>query len=100
MVDRFQERIRDASMDLLVFAVRTFTGLVLGFTFGLILQQGLGYAPGEGTLILVFAVVMTTALVLRLTRGWSLFSVLILDLILVLIGLLLRLYVMVAPNLK
>lgn len=96
-IGRMQGGIKQTSNDFLLGTLRLLTGLFLGVTVGLVVQEILAQPP-EITLAFVFAVVTTTALVWRLTRGWGLAAILLFDLIMVLVGVLLRLYIMVAPN--
>lgn len=97
LVGRMQQGIKQGSSDILLMALRALTGTVIGITVGLIVQEVLGQGQ-EITLAFVFALVTTFALVWRLTRGWGLAAILLFDLITVLVGVLLRLYIMVAPN--
>lgn len=89
-----QYRFKASSVTILSFVLRAITGFVLGLTLALVLDVILGY----GALSFLFVIVMISALVVRLTRGWSLFQVLILDLVCVLLGLVLRMYVLIAPG--
>ena len=73
------------------------SGGVVGFTLALIVQEILGQ-PNELTLAFVFTFCVTLGVFWRLTRSWGLSAVLVFDLIAVLTGLLLRMYVMIAPN--
>lgn len=96
-VGRMQQGIKQGSSDIFLMALRALTGTFIGITIGLIVQEVLGQGQ-EITLAFVFAFVTTFAVVWRLTRGWGLAAILLFDLITVLVGVLLRLYIMVAPN--
>jgi len=77
-----------------MFAVRLGTGLVLGLTFALIGQEIVGYE----TISFVLVLLIVTGMLLRISRSWSWSHIFIFNLICVLIGLLLRMYILVAPN--
>lgn len=92
-----QETFRQSSIDFFAATLRLITGTVVGVTLGLIAQELLAQPP-EISLAFVFAVISSLAVIWRITKGWSVSMVLLLDLILILLGAVLRLYVMVAPN--
>lgn len=66
----------------------------MGLTLALIGQEIIGYETISFSLVIV---VVTTAF-LRAARRWNLMGVLIFDLICVLIGMLLRMYILIAPG--
>lgn len=88
-----QDGVKNSSVSLFCFTLRLITGIMLGLTLGLIGQELLGY----GTLALLFAMVVVTGLVLKTTSEWTAGKILIFDLILVLVAMLLRMYILVAP---
>lgn len=94
---RMQQGLKQTSTDFALVALKLVSGSVVGFTLALIVQEILGQPP-EMTLAFIFTFSVTLAVFWRLTRSWGLSTVLVFDLIAVLTGLLLRLYVMVAPN--
>jgi hypothetical protein len=71
-----------------------FSGLFLGTTLTLIGQQVFEY----GQLLFWFVIVLTTAVFLRVTKGWRWVGVVVLDFTLILIGLLLKMYILIAPG--
>ena len=95
--DRMQHGLKQNSTDFALLALKLASGAVIGFTLALIVQEILGQGD-EMTLAFIFSFAVTLAVFWRLTRSWSLSTVLVFDLIAVLTGLLLRLYVMIAPN--
>lgn len=97
LMGRMQQGIKNSSSDFVLLAMRALTGTFIGVTMGLIVQEALSEGQ-EITLAFVFAFVTTLGVIWRLTRGWGLAAVLLFDLIVVLVGVLLRLYIMVAPN--
>lgn len=97
MVNRMQTQFKKTSSDLVLFAIKFISGVVLGLTFALIMQVVLGHAEGENLIAFVFVITITTAAFLRIAKGWGMTGTLVFDLICILLGMLLKLYVMVAP---
>lgn len=95
--NRMQQGLKQTSSDFGLMALRALSGGVLGLTISLIVQQILGQGD-EITLAFSFAFVTTFAVFWRITRGWGFVALLVFDLVAILTGLLLRLYVMVAPG--
>ena len=96
-VGRMQQGLKQSSTDLVLIALKLVSGAVVGFTLALIVQE-IFSQPNELTLAFVFTFLVTLGVFWRLTRSSGLSAVLVFDLIAVLTGLLLRLYVMIAPN--
>lgn len=94
LVDDFQYRMKGASTGLAVFAFRAATALILGLTFALIFQVMIGYQM----LGFSFVIVAVTMAFLRISRAWGGVAILVFNLICVLIALLLRMYILVAPG--
>lgn len=88
-----QDGVKTSSVSLICLTLRVLTGFMLGLTLGLIGQELIGY----GTLALTFMMVVVVGLVIKTTSGWNIGKILILDLILVLVAMLLRMYILVAP---
>lgn len=93
-VDNMQSAIRQTSSSLLLFFFKLATGLMLGLTLSLALQQAFSY----GNFLFLFVIVISSAAFLRIAKNWSWSTLLIFDLICVLVGLLLRMYVLIAPG--
>mgnify|MGYP001547360366 CR=1 FL=1 len=87
--DRFKENARETFAHMGVYLVRLFTGTLLGLTIALTAQNMVELSH----LMFVFVVMLTAALVIRITRHWGILSVLILMLVLALLGVLLKLYI-------
>ena len=99
MVGKMQTQIRKTSSDVLLFALKLASGLVLGLTLGLIMQEVLGKAEGENVIAFVFVILVTAGAFMRIARTWGFTAVLVFDLVSVLAGMILKLYIMVAPGL-
>jgi len=98
LVGKLQTQYKPASSGILLFLLKLFSGLVLGFTFALVAEVMLGYAEGESILLLVFVTTVIAGLFLRMSRGWSMTTLLVFDLICILVAMLIRLYILIAPD--
>lgn len=98
LAGRLQSQFKKTSGDLLLFSVKLVSGAVLGLTAALILQVVLGHEEGENLIAFVFVITITAAVFLRLVKSWGISAVLVFDLICVLVGMLLKLYIMTAPD--
>ena len=94
LISNVQERFKVTTSSVLLFAFKLFSGLVLGLTLALITQEIIQFALFSFVLI----VVVVTACMLRIAKSWTWTHILIFDLICVLIGLLLRMYILIAPG--
>lgn len=93
-VDTIQVRVKNTSQSMTTFLLRLLTAGVLGIVFAVIGEVMIGYGSLSFTLVLV----AIGGAFLRIARNWSAFSILIFDFICVLIGMLLRMYIMIAPG--
>lgn len=73
--------------------LRFMTGLVLGYVLGLIAQELMGFG-GLGILLFV---VVTTAVFIKISSGWSLLKVFLFDVFCILVLQILKMYIMLAP---
>lgn len=97
-VGKMQSGLKKTSGDVFLFSVKLISGAVLGLTFALIMQEIMGKADNENLFAFFFVIVVTAAAFLRIAKAWGLTAVAIFDLICVLLGICLRLYIMVAPG--
>lgn len=88
-----QEGVRSSTLSFFHFSLRFITGILLGLVLGLIGQELVGY----GTFALLFVMVVVLAVIMKLLSAWSIGQILIFDLICVLVAMLLRMYILVAP---
>lgn len=93
-IENMQYALKKNSQNIGLFFVKLISGLFLGVTLTLIGQQVLGY----GQLLFWFVIVLTAAIFLKVTKGWRWVGVIVLDFILILIGLLLKMYILIAPG--
>jgi hypothetical protein len=89
-----QERMKSSTANFLLLLLKLITALMVGLTLSLILMELIGF--GTFSFILVIAVVALA--LLRVMKYWSWGRVLIFDLICVLVALLLRMYILIAPG--
>ncbi|MCX7977571.1 MAG: hypothetical protein N2578_01065 [Bdellovibrionaceae bacterium] len=88
-----QQGAKTGLLGLATMLLRVITGLVLGLTIALIAQEMSGF----GSLSLVFVTILIGVGFFRLSVGWSLVKILTFDLICVLVGQLLKMYILLAP---
>ncbi|PIS11042.1 MAG: hypothetical protein COT73_06115 [Bdellovibrio sp. CG10_big_fil_rev_8_21_14_0_10_47_8] len=90
---QFQDGVKSTSISFVGLILKMATALVVALTLSLIGQEMMSY----GTFSFVFMMVVVTALIMKLVFRWSVGAVLLFDLFCVLVALLLRLYIQVAP---
>ena len=88
-----QDSARETSISLLHLFLRLITGTLLGLVLALIGQEMIGY----GSLSLLFVVTVVLGVIFKTLSNWSIGQVLIFDLICILVAMLLRMYILVAP---
>ncbi len=93
-MNQIQDRVRSSTSQLLLMVVKILTAALLGLTLALIFQELIGF--GIFSFILIILVVAFA--LLRIMKPWTWGRVLIFDLICVLVALLLRMYILIAPG--
>lgn len=94
LMNQFQDRVKTSLSHIVLIVLKLVTGLVIGLTFGLVGQELIGY----GNLSLILVMVVIAASIMRILKFWSWGRVLAFDLICVLVALLLRMYILIAPG--
>jgi hypothetical protein len=94
LLQNVQGRIKDSSKSFGLFMAKTISGLFLGLTLALVTQELFQH----GTIIFWFVILITTVTLLKVSRSWSFGGLLIFNLICVLCGMLLRMYILLAPG--
>ncbi len=97
-VGKMQSGFKNTSSQVGLFTLKLVSGAILGLTFALIMQEVMGKAENENLIAFFFVVIVTAGAFLRIAKSWGLTAILIFDLICVLLGMVLRMYIMVAPN--
>lgn len=93
-IDNLQVKFKTTTTSLSLVVCKLFVGFVLGLTFSIIGQQVFSY----GEVSLLFVILVSMATFYRLSKSWNFVPLLVFSLICVLIGLLLRMYIMIAPG--
>lgn len=93
-IENMQHTLKKNSQNIGIFILRLISGMVVGLTLTLIAQEMIGY----GQLLFWFIIILTTAVFLKTTKGWKLSGVVALDFVFLLIGLLLKMYILIAPE--
>jgi hypothetical protein len=88
-----REGVKSSTLSFMHICLRLITGIFLGLVLALIGQELLGY----GTFAVIFVMIVVTGLIMKFMSGWSMGKILIFDLICVLVAMLLRMYILVAP---
>ncbi|MGE0526836.1 MAG: hypothetical protein AB7G93_01815 [Bdellovibrionales bacterium] len=94
LIDNLQDRVKISSNAVALWAFKLFTGGFLGLTLALIGDQIIDY----GWFSFVLVIVLVTGALLKVIKTWSWVHVFVFNLICVLIGLLLRMYILIAPG--
>jgi len=89
-----QQTTKQASYGLGHFILRLFSGFFIGLVLGLILQEVFSL----GLFMLIFLNILFLALIYKFLSARTIFQILIFDFICVLIGSLLRMYILLAPT--
>ncbi len=90
---QLQEGVRNSSISLASVFIKTMTALVVSLTLSLIIQE----IMGTGVFTFVFTMVVFSTGLLRIMKAWSVSQVLLFDLFCILVALILKLYLQVAP---
>jgi hypothetical protein len=93
-INNVQVRIKTTSSTAALFMFRMISGLFVGLVLALIGEEIIGY----GALSFVLILLVMTGVVLRVSKKWSWISMLIFNLVCVLLGLCLRMYILIAPG--
>lgn len=94
LIDNVNQRIKTSINEVALVLFRLFSGVFLGFTLSMIAQEMMDF----GTISFVFVTIAIIFLFMKLSKQWTAVHVLVFDLICVLIGLLLRMYILIAPG--
>lgn len=93
-VNQFQDKVKSSTSNLALLIVKLLSGALMGLTLALIFQELIGF----GTFSFILIIVVVTLALLRIIKSWTWGRVLIFDLICVLVALLLRMYILIAPG--
>lgn len=93
-ISNVNEKIKTTSSTAALFALRALSGLFVGLTLALIGEEAIGY----GVFSFVLVIITMTAAILRISKKWGWIHLLIFNLICILLGLCLRMYILIAPG--
>jgi hypothetical protein len=88
-----QESVKNTASALLLFVFKALSALAVGTTISLIAQEIIGYQ----TLSFIFVLLVVSGALFKAMSKWSWGKVLLFDLFLVLVSLLMRMYILIAP---
>lgn len=94
MINKMQFHVKKSSNDLGTYFLRVMTGGWIGMIFAHFFQMIFEFE----NFLFFFVIVLMTGAIVRVTKGWGFFSVVILNLFCILIGILLQMYVTIAPG--
>jgi len=94
MISKVQFQVKRRSNDMGTYVFRVLTGGWIGMVVAHLFQMIFGFE----NFLFLFVIVLMTGVVVRVTRGWGFFGVVLLNLFCVLVGALLQMYVQVAPG--
>ena len=94
LIGGLNQKIKTSSSSLTLFTIKATTGLLIGLTFAIVGQEMIGY----GVFAFSFVLFSISGSFLKISKKWRFFGVFIFNLICILVALLLRMYVMIAPG--
>jgi len=94
LISNAQERFKTSTNAVALLIFKAVTGLFLGLTLALIGDQIIDY----GWISFMLVLTITAGTFMKITKSWTWMHMLIFNLICVLIGLLLRMYILIAPG--
>jgi hypothetical protein len=94
IISNVQDKIKTSSSTAALFMLRTLSGAFVGLTLALIGQEIIGY----GVVSFVLIILVVTSAILKISKSWNWMGLLIFNLICVLLGLVLRMYILIAPG--
>ena len=94
ILDHVHIRLKHSSTSFGLVFLKVLSGTIYGLTMTLIFEEIFSY----GHFGFWFVLIANLLIFMRVTKHWNFVGVLILDLFLVLVGMLLRMYVLIAPG--
>lgn len=94
IVGALNQKIKNTSTSIGLIALRVISGGVLGLTIALIGEEIFSYQSFS----FIFVLLTVLGGFMKLTTGWKYTGVIVFDLFCILLGMLLRLYIIAAPG--
>ncbi len=93
LAGQMQDGVKNTSISFASLSLKLVTAFFFALTVSLVVQEMMA----SGTFTFIFTMVLVVALIMKLIGKWSVGAVLLFDLFCVLVALLLKLYLQVAP---
>ena len=94
IVNKMQFQVKKSSSDFGTYFCRVLTGGWIGLIVAHVFQMIFEFE----NFLFFFMIFLSTAVVVRVTRGWGFIPIIILNLFCILIGILLQMYIKIAPG--
>lgn len=94
VINKVQFQVKKTSGDMGTYILRVITGGWIGLVFAHFFQMIFEFQ----NFLFFFVIVLMTGAMVRVTRGWGIFPIMILNLVCILIGALLQMYIKMAPG--
>lgn len=91
---QLKENIKSKTQIFTLYFLKVLSGLTIGLTISLALQEIMKF----GQLSFLFVILVFTAVFVKMSKNWGFVPLLIFDLICVLVAMLLRMYIVIAPG--
>jgi hypothetical protein len=89
-----QHKIKSGSNTAALFSFRLLSGLFVGLTLALVGEEIIAY----GVFSFILVILVMTGVVVRVSKKWNWVNLLVFNLVCILIGLCLRMYILIAPG--
>lgn len=93
LAGQMQEGVKSTTVSFVSLSLKIITAFFFSLTLSLIIQEMMG----SGMFTFIFTMVLVIGLIMKLIGKWNIGAVLLFDLFCVLVALLLKLYLQVAP---
>lgn len=93
-MEAVRQTMKSAGYKFIAFALRLLTGFFLGLTLAFIAQELVHF----GMIGLLLLTTVVTASFLKISSNWSMSKILIFDLVCILVGQILKMYILLAPG--
>jgi hypothetical protein len=93
LVNSMQAGAKNASTSVFLWILKVVTAFLVSMTLAMVGQELFSY----GFISFIFVLILSGAALIKIMSNWSVGAVLIFDLICILVALLLRMYILIAP---
>ncbi len=92
--NQIKESFKSKTTSALLLTLKVISGGLIGLTFALVLQEMMRF----GEISFLFIILMLATVFVRASKSWGYITLIIFDLFCVLLAMLLRMYIIIAPN--